>query len=200
MHSEYLVHLAAFWIIYSFFGWIIETVYCRVLDGHFTKRGFLIGPFVPIYGFGALIILLCLDKYIQNLFLVFILGLILTSTLEYITSYFMEMFLKLKLWDYSGHFMNINGRVCLLNSTLFGLLCVLLVGFIQPHVKEFVESINFGLLSAIVMIFVLTMGTDFFYSILGALALKNRLLDLDALDKKIKAYSQNEKEKREKSL
>ena len=191
---EEIVYILSFWIIYSFFGWIIEVIYCTFKDGYFVNRGFLNGPCVPIYGFGALIILYFLDRYIDNLFYIFMFGVILTSALEYFTSWFLEVCFKLKLWDYSKYFMNLNGRICLLNSTLFGLLCVVLVKFIHPVVDNFIYKIDFNVLKNIVMIILILMLADFVFSVLGTLGLKNRLIKADEL--RLKFEQSNQKLKR----
>lgn len=81
-----------YFIIYSVLGWAAETIYCSVPQKHFVERGFLRGPLCPIYGAGAVIILWALEPYINNIPTIFILGLILTSLLEYITSFLMEKF------------------------------------------------------------------------------------------------------------
>ena len=131
----------AYFVVYSFLGWICECVYCTVLDRHFVNRGFLNGPFCPIYGCGALAVLILLAPVINHLVFIFLSGAIAASIIEYITSYFLEKLLNLKLWDYSQHKLNINGRVCLKNSTLFGILSVLLVVFIHPGISQLIGEI-----------------------------------------------------------
>lgn len=137
-----LVTIFIYWIIYAFFGWIVETLYTSIPKKKFQIRGFLTGPIIPIYGFGALIIIYLLSPYVESVLLVFILGVIATSTLEYITSYVMEKLFHMRWWDYSQKRFNINGRVCLLNSTLFGLLSVVLMEFIHPNVVTWVHQFS----------------------------------------------------------
>ncbi|WP_346961821.1 putative ABC transporter permease [Clostridium sp.] len=111
--------LFMYWIIYSLLGWVVETIYCSVIDGYFVGRGFLNGPLCPIYGFGELFLLLLLNQYSDNIAIVLILSMIYTTIIEYITSFIMEKLFKMRWWDYSEHKFNIGGRVCLKNSFLF---------------------------------------------------------------------------------
>ncbi len=138
----YLSLLFVYFILYSIIGWMCEVVYCSIPEKKFINRGFLNGPYCPIYGVGALIIIMFLMPYVSDPILVFFIGIILTSTLEYITSWGMEKLFHAKWWDYSDHKFNINGRVCLLNSFLFGLLCVILMYAVHPIVNDLVGSFS----------------------------------------------------------
>ncbi|MGI5895555.1 MAG: putative ABC transporter permease [Oscillospiraceae bacterium] len=121
-------------VVYSFLGWICETFFCSVAQRRFVNRGFLNGPFCPIYGFGALLVIGLFSKYENDLLALFLLSMTVTSIVEYIASVLLEKLFHLTLWDYSGRKWNINGRVCLRNSLLFGLLSVLMVKGIHPQV------------------------------------------------------------------
>ncbi|WP_159640516.1 putative ABC transporter permease [Erysipelothrix anatis] len=178
MNSQ-LALLFVYWIIYSFIGWILETVYCSILSGKFEERGFLNGPLVPIYGFGAMIILATLLPYAFNPVLVFILGLILTSSLEYLASYIMEKAFKMRWWDYSEMFMNINGRVCLLNSTMFGALSLVLVEYIHPVIVDLVANISIEYLNYIAFTLFVVVIIDFIASLRATLNLQSRLFELN---------------------
>lgn len=134
--------LFIYFFIYAIIGWICEVVYCSIPEKKFINRGFLNGPYCPIYGVGALIIITFLMPYVRDPILVFFIGVILTSTLEYITSWGMEKLFHAKWWDYSDHKFNINGRICLLNSVLFGILCVVLMYVVHPIVNDLVDSFS----------------------------------------------------------
>lgn len=123
-----------YFIIYSFLGYICEVVYVAIITKHIGDRGFLFGPLVPIYGFGALLILVSLNWAYNYWYLVLPLGFLITSSLEYIVSFFMELMFKKRWWDYSDKFLNINGRVCLRNSLMFTALVVLVIYVLQPYV------------------------------------------------------------------
>ena len=128
-----LCNLFLLYIAYSTLGWCGEMLYCSIPKGHICeKRGFLNGFLCPIYGHGALLVLYCLHGGFENPFLTFFFGAIVTSILEYFTSWIMEKLFHMRWWDYSHYKFQINGRVCLLNSTCFGLACVLLCHLVQP--------------------------------------------------------------------
>ena len=172
--EEVLFNLFLYWMIYCLLGWLIETIYCSVPQGHFIERGFLNGPICPIYGFGAIFILSVLKPYINNLFAVFILGMISTSILEYVTSYLMEKLFKMKWWDYSDHKFNIRGRVCLLNSVLFGILCIVLTELIHPPIKFFVNEIPLTLKYISVVVLSLITSVDIFASVRSIINLNHK--------------------------
>lgn len=130
--------------IYSFSGWVIETLYCTFLFKKFVNRGFLNGPFCPVYGFGALLILTVLKDVPRNPLLIFLSGMLLTSLLEYVTAYLLETLFHAKWWDYSSSKFNIKGRVCLLNSTLFGILSVILVFIADPFMQNIIRIIPYA--------------------------------------------------------
>lgn len=129
-------------IIYSFIGWSCEVLYCSIYQKKFVNRGFLYGPICPIYGCGALIIFFFLMPLAYNVFLLFFSAMFLMSVLEYFVSWAMEKLFDTKWWDYSHYKFNINGRVCLLNSTLFGVMGVIAVKFVHPMVLKLIYSLN----------------------------------------------------------
>lgn len=133
-------YIIAFFI-YSFFGYLCEVTYCSIPKKRFVNRGFLYGPYLPIYGFGGLIVIIFLEPLNSYPVLVFILALLLTSILEYFTSWLLEKLFSVKLWDYSKHRVNINGRVCLLNSTLFGIMGIVLEYIVNPVVSSLIDKI-----------------------------------------------------------
>lgn len=137
-----MIELIFIWFIYAFLGWIVETTYVSVPAGHFVERGFLRGPIIPIYAFGAFIVLYILMPYGTLPIYIFILGTIATSTLEYITSFILEKLFNMSWWDYSKQKFNINGRICLKNNILFGLLSVVLVLWINPFIVSFTKSLD----------------------------------------------------------
>ena len=140
---EDLCELFLLYIAYSTLGWCGEMLYCSIPKGHICeKRGFLNGFLCPIYGHGALLVLYLLHGGFQNPVLTFIFGAIVTSILEYFTSWIMEKLFHMRWWDYSHYKFQINGRVCLLNSTCFGLACVLLCHLVQPWLWEHIVNLG----------------------------------------------------------
>ena len=133
--------LVIYFTAYSFIGWLIETIYCSIPARKFVYRGFLMGPVCPIYGFGALSVLLVLSPFSNRPLLVFFLGLVITSALEYFVSVLLEKLFKKSWWDYSARKFNINGRICLLTSLAWGVLSVVLVYAIHPALRRLFEMI-----------------------------------------------------------
>ena len=103
----------ALFFIYSFLGWVMESILETVRKKRFVNRGFLIGPYCPIYGAGVLLITILLAKYNDDIWITFLMSLLICGTLEYATSYIMEKIFKARWWDYSYRKFNINGRICL---------------------------------------------------------------------------------------
>ncbi|MDY0288433.1 MAG: putative ABC transporter permease [Sphaerochaeta sp.] len=130
-----------YFVLYAMIGYICELVYCGILDGRLTNRGFLFGPYLPIYGFGALLVVVPLMSFDAHPIAVFAMAFLLTSALEYVTSFLLEKIFQTKLWDYSKRFANINGRVCLLNSILFGLLGLAATYLLHPAITTMVSRI-----------------------------------------------------------
>ena len=128
---QYLPQMVIIFALISFGGWVYETIYCSVVEGEFTKRGFLFGPTCPIYGIGALAVWLVLGQ-ISNPFIVFIIGGFLATVIEYSTGLFLERRFKKKWWDYSMFKFNLHGRVCPQASAVFGAFSVTSVFVLVP--------------------------------------------------------------------
>lgn len=124
-----------FLTFYSLVGWIAEVCFVFITERHLENRGFLTGPFVPIYGFGALAMIYFVSPYITNPFLVFIASVIIASVLEYFTHLALDKIFHIKLWDYSKKRFNLHGRICLENSLLFGVLGLFLLYVLHPFVR-----------------------------------------------------------------
>ena len=167
-----------YFFIYSVLGWIVETLYCRTLDGKWTNRGFLFGPYCPIYGFGALIIIAFLQNFKSSFIAVFFLGMIFTSILEYLTSFLLEKLFDAKWWDYSKMKFNINGRICLLNSLEFAFLGVVLTYIVHPTISNLILKIPIDLVQLISFALITIMAIDVGFTISTLLNLKEKLITL----------------------
>ncbi len=165
MAKDFLTQYTLTFVIYAFIGYICEVIYCSIGQRKLVNRGFLYGPWLPIYGCGGLIVEIFLVPLKKYPLLVFVLGMLLTSVVEYIGSWGLEKIFSIKLWDYSRYKLNINGRVCLLNSTLFGVMSVALVYLVQPYIASFInlipEAIRYNLGDVLRILFAidLTMST-----------------------------------------
>lgn len=119
-------------IAYSMIGWMIEVVATFPDTKCFVNRGFLIGPYCPIYGWGALAITILLKRYMEDPLVLFVMSTIICSIIEYLTSYFMEKKYHARWWDYSNKKFNINGRICLETLIPFGILGVAIMYGTNP--------------------------------------------------------------------
>lgn len=151
-------------IIYSFAGWLMETIGISIFNKHFTSRGFLIGPYCPVYGVGAIAMILFLKRYLNDPITLFFMALILTSFIEYITSFLMEKLFNARWWDYSHRKFNINGRVCIINSIGFGVLGLFLLYIIEPFTVDLLYKIPKQLLIIISILLLIVFIVDIIIS------------------------------------
>ena len=152
-------------IIYSFIGWIMEVRYNYFDCKRWMNRGFLIGPICPIYGVGSILMILFLQEYRTQPFVLFVLAIIICSVLEYLTSFILEKVFKIRWWDYSHKKFNINGRICLETMVPFGIIGSLLVYFINPFFKHLITSIDIHVLNNIFYIVFLIFLADLIISL-----------------------------------
>lgn len=139
----YFLDLIIYFAIYSFLGWLMETIFASIIERKFINRGFLIGPFCPIYGFGAVMIILG-SKLANGIFeqglTFYVIGIlfsvVLTTILEYVTGAALEKFFNRKWWDYSDNILNLHGYICLKYSLLWGLLAFLMLQLIHPVILK----------------------------------------------------------------
>ncbi len=185
MSTNFYVNFIYF-ITYSILGWICEVIFCSIPEKKFINRGFLNGPLCPIYGFGALIVIFFLTPFKESIFLVFIFGLIFTSVLEYLTSYAMEKIFHSKWWDYSNNKFNINGRVCLLNSILFGLLSVFVMFVLHVKIVEVVDNISYLWIQIIAIFSIVILTVDITVTVQSAININEKLQKLRDLSSEIK--------------
>ena len=162
--------------IYSFMGWIIEAVYRSISQRQFVNPGFIYGPFIPIYGFGAAFIII-LEFLIHHWPLpikLIVYGIVLTLT-EYFTGFTFEKIFKLKLWDYSDSRFNIHGRVSLLFSLCWTALALIFITFIHPAVLRYVQSLSGSFLRVISIVLLVYGATDFVFSIASITSFRKKI-------------------------
>ena len=138
--KEYIV---LYFFLYSFIGWLLETVYSVLVLGHFTKRGFLFGPICPIYGFGAIMMILFISQYKKNSIKLFFASAILFTAFEYVVSFALDAIFAAKWWDYTYDFFNLNGRISILYTFAWGFIGLIFINNIHPFFsKKLEKSIN----------------------------------------------------------
>lgn len=163
-------------ILFSLFGYIAEMTMCIIVDRKITNRGFLCGPIIPIYGVGSLFLILLLSPFKSNPIIVFFFGIIITTALEYVTSYLLEKIFHNRWWDYSNNKFNINGRICLLNSSLFGIGALAIIYLADPIFQDFLKQMNgTALIISAIVIFIIFL-LDVIYSCVVAYNLRNQII------------------------
>jgi uncharacterized membrane protein len=182
-----------YFIIYSFLGWVCETIYCSIIDKQYVNRGFLKGPICPIYGAGAFIAIILLAPFSENIIILFLSAMIFTSILEYSTGFLLETIFNLRWWDYSSYKFNIKGRVCLLNSILFGILSVVTIKIINPILVEIIKDISLSIIIGICNISIIYFLTDAAVTASKVLQLGGKLKEMSALFEEIREKSESYK-------
>ena len=173
------IEIVFLWFItYSIFGWVYETILCSIKNKRFINRGFLNGPYCPIYGCGAVLDILLLGK-IHNTILLFFAAALLTGGLEYITSVIMEKLFHARWWDYSDKKFNIHGRVYLTGIIVFGTLSVALILFLHPAMSSIIAKLPTTIRSVLVDSLFLILLTDAIHTIIKFLEFGEILLDLE---------------------
>ncbi len=128
-------------IIFSIFGLIIETLFCYLTTGVLeSRKGLIWGPFCPVYGVGATILIILLDKYKNNSIKLFLIGSIAGNIIEYGLSYLLEAMYGTRFWDYSYLDWNLNGRICIKYSIFWGILAILLIKLIKPQIDKIINK------------------------------------------------------------
>lgn len=140
LYSEFFALYTYFWI-YSFLGWLMESAYVSVKSGRWVNRGFLRGPFCPIYGTGAVCIIVALTPLQGNLPLLFLGGILVATLIEYFVGAALERLFHTTWWDYSGKRFQLHGRICLERSVEWGALSVFLMRVLQPEIAAFSSTV-----------------------------------------------------------
>ncbi|SFU65643.1 Uncharacterized membrane protein [Clostridium sp. DSM 8431] len=188
MHYSCYQILALF-CIYSFLGWCTEVIYHTVKTGEFVNRGFLNGPVCPIYGFGVLTVIVALEPLKDNLLVLFIGSVFLTSLIEFVTGFVLEKIFHDKWWDYSDEPFNIKGYICLRFSLLWGIACLLVVDIAHPLIFDFLKAVPLTLGKILLTISLVAFIVDFIVTVLRISKFKKSIRVLDELANNIKVIS-----------
>lgn len=176
-------------IIYAFLGWCTEVSYAALDRGIFVNRGFLNGPYCPIYGFGVVIVVTILTPLQDNLLLLFFGSFLLTSVLEYITGFLLEKVFHDRWWDYSNKPFNIHGYVCLKFSIYWGLACTFIMKVIHPIIYRGITWIPHTLGVVLLVIFMTVFIVDCCITVSTILKFNKRLKLMDEMAEKIHKLS-----------
>ncbi|MFQ9822020.1 MAG: putative ABC transporter permease [Clostridia bacterium] len=182
-----IFEILTYFIIYSFLGWIMESIVRSVSEKKIINTGFLKGPVCPIYGIGAIIMLLFLERYQNKPILLFFIAIIVLTTWEYLVGVLLEKIFHTKYWDYSEQKFNFQGRICLVNSICWGILGVIFVKYIHPFVKDLVFKVDIRLLHYIISIIAIVLLADLIVTIIKVKNIKMTLKKVEEINKEIKA-------------
>lgn len=152
-------------MFYSVIGWLIEVICKRIEEGKFINRGFLIGPYLPIYGSAGVIITLTLSRYYDSPVTLFVMAMFTCAILEYVTSYLLEKLFNARWWDYTKYKFNINGRICLETMLPFGLLGCAAIYLINPFFLNILSLISNNIINVVAIILALLFLFDLFVSL-----------------------------------
>ena len=174
--SKFSFYVCCF-LVYCILGWIYEVIWEFAIGNGFVNRGFLYGPYLPIYGFGILILLFTLKDLMKKkikLFninitpiIVFIAILFIVSAVEFFASYVMELIFHKRWWDYSYDILNLNGRISLRNSSLLAIGGMAFIYLVQPVLNKIFSSFKSSTLNKIAGTIIVVVALDFVITILG---------------------------------
>ncbi|MDF9867152.1 putative membrane protein [Bacilli bacterium PM5-3] len=168
-----------FFLIYSFFGWCMESTLFSIREKRFVNRGFLNGPLCPIYGIGMVLIIYFLEPYSDNMSMLFVLGLVLATILEFLTGYILEKIFKTRWWDYTKKKFNFMGYICLENSLDWGILCVIMIKLIQPLVVDVINSFSEMFLNVFMVVSASFLIADIIVTLANLINLRSYIINLN---------------------
>lgn len=180
MYSYTVAQWLFFFYFYCFFGWCFESSYVSLKKRHPVNRGFMRGPFLPLYGSGAIMMLVVSMPFQSNLLLTYIAGCIGATLLEYVTGVTMEALFKMRYWDYSNQKFNFQGHICLTSTLAWGGLTILMTRVVHKPVERLVLDIPSGILLAAVFLLTICLVADFTLSFRAAIDLRDILVKMEA--------------------
>ena len=166
----------AYFLIYCFIGWCFESTYVSIRKRQLVNRGFMRGPLLPIYGSGAIMLLLVSMPFRDNLWLTYLSGLVGATVLEYLTGVVMLSLFKVRYWDYSNQKIQFQGHICLSSSLAWGLLTVAMTKFIHPVVERAVGLIPGPVLIPVLIVLYVFAIADFVISFHAAFEVRDLIL------------------------
>ncbi len=193
--EKLILEMLYLFLVYSFLGWVLEVIYHVIEEGKFINRGFLIGPYCPIYGFGMFLILYLLTPYLDSPLLLFLTSILIATIIELIGGFLLEYFFQKKWWDYTGMVLNYKGYICLKFSILWGLGALISIKFLHPMVMTIYKITPKLFIILFIIIFSLMMIIDFVITLIDIIGIDEKLKELDEIEKNIQKVSDNMGEK-----
>lgn len=179
MYTYSIIQWLFFFYFYCFVGWCIETAYVSLHQKRLVNRGFMRGPFLPLYGSGAVMMLLVSMPFREHLVLVYIAGCVGATLLEYVTGVTMEALFKVRYWDYSDKKYNFQGHICLGTSLAWGLLTILMTRLVHKPVERLVLAIPGSALTILTLVLTVGIAWDFALSFKAAMDLRDILVMME---------------------
>ncbi len=168
-----------FFYMYCFFGWCFESTFVSLKSGKLVNRGFMRGPFLPLYGSGAIMMLVVSMPFRDNVLLTYIAGVIGATALEYVTGVVMEALFKVRYWDYSNRLLNFQGHICLRSSIVWGFFTILMTRVIHMPIEQMVLSIPARVMAWVTLLLTIYIVADFALSFKAALDLQDILVKIE---------------------
>lgn len=179
MYSYSMVQWLFFFYFYCFVGWCIESAYVSVKNRRLTNRGFMRGPFLPLYGSGAIMMLVVSMPFRDNIIMTYAAGCVGATVLEYVTGVTMEALFKVRYWDYSNVKFNFQGHICLGTTIAWGFLTILMTEVVHVPVEMLVLAIPGPALNAATYVLTVGISVDFALSFKAAIDLRNILVKME---------------------
>lgn len=179
MYQYTIIQWLFFFYFYCFFGWCFESTYVSLKNRKLTNRGFMRGPFLPIYGSGAIMMLVVSGPFQDNIFFTYLAGCVGATVLEYVTGVVMEALFQVRYWDYSNQKFNFQGHICLGSSLAWGLLTIVMTEFVHVPVERLVLSVPSQLLTVVTLALTVIIVADFALSFKAAIDLRNILAKME---------------------
>lgn len=200
MQTYHLTQWLIFFFLYSFIGWVWESCYVSAKKHRWVNRGFLHGPILPIYGSGAVVILISTLPVREQPWLIFFLGMSAATLLEYVTGAVMERLFHVRYWDYSSQKLNLNGYICASSSICWGGFSVLLVRLIHVPLERLVLDIPLFITDIAAMLLTAAASVDLTQSFNEAMDMKRILLQLEESREQIRKMQEKVKTATEEML
>lgn len=192
------------WLVFFYFycicGWIFESVNVSIRQSKWVNRGFMKGPWLPLYGSGALVILVSSISFKEYPVAVYFAAALSATILEYITGVVMLAVFKVRYWDYRYRKIQFQGHICLVSTIVWGFLGLLMVYIIHPHVEQLVNSWNQELVSILTFLITICMVYDFTNAFREAMDLRALIMQAEMLKEKIEEAVAEKKEKIEQHM
>ncbi len=179
MYQYSIIEWLVFFYLYCFFGWIFESTFVSLKSRKFVNRGFMRGPFLPIYGSGAIMMLVVSMPFQDNIFLTYIAGCIGATALELVTGELMEALFKVRYWDYSNQKFNYKGHICLSSTVAWGFLTILMTEFLHKGVERIIFILPPAAVTALTVATSFYIVVDFTLSFKAAMDLRDVLMGLE---------------------